>query len=644
MMRHFFVMFASAMPPLHRFLPAVALLALIGETARAAGPSETDYFSELPEVLTVTRLAQPLADTPGAVTIIDRETIRRSGAREMTELLRLAPGFVLHHMSSGARPVASYHSAYSDILRHMQVMIDGRSVYSSLLVGTANNGLMGLVLEDIERIEILRGSNSASIGGNAFHGVVNVITRHAHDAQGAMMSMNLGEGGVADGTARFGWGDAQAAYRITVASRRDSGYKGLHDDKRIEQGHFRADWRPTLEDEIMFVAGFTRYGWGMQSEFPAAIPRNEIWDNGYVNVQWSRQLSATDALKFGAQIDTEEYKDFYPRFRADGTSRRTELEAHHSFALGNAWRIVWGGQYRHEQVVSPDLFFADQKKSLHLWRGFGNAEWKPNVHWTINLGGMLEEHSVAGRASAPRLMVNYHLLPGHTLRLGESTGYRQPTLFESHADWWHDGAQQFRASNGARAEKIKTVELGYLGDFQSLKLSIDARFYHEDVQGLMVYSRPCGTCPIDIVNRNNATQRGWETQWRWRPRSGTELWLNYAEIRLIPAANSATPQDRYRAPERVSSLAWFQQLPHDWDLTLIHYEVGSRFVVRLTDMIPKYRQTDMRLGKQFRLGATRAEAALTVRALGGGGVDYVERSMPTFHVGRRAHLTFKLEF
>ena len=361
MMRDLSIMFSPAVRHPRRLLPTIALLALVGEAARAAGPTEADYFSELPEVLTVTRLAQPLADTPGAVTIIDRETIRRSGAREITELLRLAPGFVLHHMSSGARPVASYHAGYSDILRHLQVMIDGRSVYSSLLVGTANNGLMGLVLEDIERIEILRGSNSASIGGNAFHGVVNIITRHAHDAQGGVVSMNLGEGGVADGLARFGWGDAQAAYRVTVASRRDSGYAGLHDDKRIEQGHFRADWRPTLQDEIMLTAGFARYEWGMQALLPAATPRTESWENGYLNLQWSRQLSATDALKFGAQIDTEEYENFYPRFRADGASRRTELEAQHTFAVGDAWRIVWGGQYRHEQVVSPDLFFADQK-------------------------------------------------------------------------------------------------------------------------------------------------------------------------------------------------------------------------------------------------------------------------------------------
>jgi len=628
---------------MQRFTPALFLLAFVSAGVRAEAPTEADFFTELPTVLTVTRLAQPLADTPGAVTIIDRETIRRSGAREITELLRLAPGFILYHYASGARPMASYHATYDDIPRHLQVMIDGRSVYSSLFLGTASNGLMGLVLEDIERIEILRGSNSASIGGNAFHGVVNIITRHASDVPGVMAGVNVGEGGVGDAVARIGWGDKDAAYRLSFASRHDRGYENTNDDKRIQQGHFRADWRPSAADEVSFTAGLTHYAWGMQTRFdsnPPASPRTEYWDNAYANLQWTHQLSATDAIKFSAHIDSEEYRDYFPFFRADGTSRRTDLTVEHRFSAGKTWRVIWGGQYRHEQVVSPHLFFADGEQSLELWRGFGNIEWKPSSQWTINLGGMLEEHSVAGQVSAPRLMVNYHLRPGHTFRLGESHGYRQPTLFESFADWRQNNVQGFRASNRARAERIQATELGYLGHFRSINLNVDARLFHQRVSDLIVRT---GT-PRDFLNLNDAVQRGWETQWRWQARPGTELWANYAELRLIPAAGSTQPQNRYRAPSRVSSFAWFQDLPRQWEFALIYHEVGSRFVVRRDDMIPEYRQTDVRLGRQFRLGTTRAEAALTIRALAGGGVDYVERQMPTFHIGRRAHLSLRLDF
>lgn len=619
----------------------VALCA-VSVAASAETSPEGDFFGELPEVLSVTRLYQPLSDTPGALSIIDREAIRRSGAREITELLRLVPGFVLHHMSSGARPVASYHASYSDISRHTQVMIDGRSVYSSLLLGSANNGLMGLVLEDIERIEILRGSNSAALGGNAFHGVINIITRHAGDVPGFMIGMNRGEGGVNDATARLGWGGDRAAYRLTVASRRDSGYAGLHDDKGVEQGHLRADWTPSARDELMLTAGFVRYDWGMQSALPAALARTESWSNGYANLRWIHQVTPTEELRFAAHVDSEHYENYYPRFRADGRGLRTELEAQHSFSLGPTVRFVWGGQYRREEVISPDLFHVAQRESFQVWRGFGNIEWKPHPRWIVNLGGLAERHSVAGAARAPRLMANFHIQPGHTLRLGGNESYRQPTLFESRADWRSGGVQQFLASGGARAERVSTSELGYLGDFRPLALIVDVRLFRESVRDLLIYSRPCADCPIDIVNRETALQRGWEMQLRWRPWPGTELWANHTELRLMPG--ELRPQDRHRAPARISSYAWFQHLPRAWELSLIHYEVGSRFVVRLSDMIPEYRQTDLRLGRRFMLGATRIEAALNVRALAGSRVDYVERNMPDFVIGRRAHVSLKIEY
>ncbi len=142
--------------------------------------SELDYFQELPVVLSVSRLAQPLNEVPGAVTVLDRELIRRSGARDVAEVLRLVPGFLLTYRN-GATPQAVYHSGMDTYGARMQVYVDGRSVYSSFLLGDTKTGLRGLIIEEIERIEVLRGSNSASYGANAFLGVVNIVTRNAAD-------------------------------------------------------------------------------------------------------------------------------------------------------------------------------------------------------------------------------------------------------------------------------------------------------------------------------------------------------------------------------------------------------------------------------------------------------------------------------
>jgi hypothetical protein len=146
-------------------------------------PTEADFFADVPTVLTVSRLAQPLQDTPGAVTVLDREWIRRSGARTLAELLRLVPGYLVSGYN-GANPVAAYHAPVDELGTRNLVLIDGRSVYSSTYLGGTLHGMYVLSLEEIERIEVLRGSNSAAFGANALFGVINVITRHPQDTMG----------------------------------------------------------------------------------------------------------------------------------------------------------------------------------------------------------------------------------------------------------------------------------------------------------------------------------------------------------------------------------------------------------------------------------------------------------------------------
>lgn len=624
-----------------RALAATLTLTLCAvPTAQAAAALENDFLGDQPVVLSVSRMAQPLDEAPGAVTVIDRDMIRRSGARELTDVLRLVPGFIVSHLEGGARPIVSYHADYDAITRHLQVFIDGRSVFSSLLVGTANNGLMAIVLDDIERIEVMRGSNSASFGANAFLGVVNIVTRHAQDVRGTHAAVGAGEDGVRDGTVRYGWGDDAQAHRLTLSRRADSGFDNVYDDKLIEQAHLRSDLRLSARDDLMVAAGHTRYAWGQVGR-PL---HDESWSNSYANVQWSRHLDATDKLRVGLIYDEERYTDFYPRLRADGVGRRIDLEAQHNFSLGNHWRFAWGGQYRHEQVVSADLFADAADQRFHLWRTFGSAEWKPHAQWVFNVGAMWEKHSIVGPVTAPRLMAHYHVVPGHSLRLGATRSYKQPTLFELRADWRLDNQPQLLALGGAEAERIDAIEAGYLGEIRPLNLSIDLRVFREHVRDLLRYSKPCSGCPNDVVNKDPNRQTGWETQLRWRPTADTQVQASYLHLRLDVDPASTSGADVYRAPPYVGSLAWLQKLPNDFDLAVIYYVVDEMFYIRNSDRVPKRQQTDMRLARQFRLGDMHAEAALTVRAISGGHIDFVERGYPEVYLGRRAHATLRLDF
>lgn len=185
--------------------------------------SEEDFLAEIPMVLTATRLAQPITEAPAAITIIDREMIRASGAREIADLFRMVPGFVVNH-DSGHTPIVSYHGLSNEYVARMQVLIDGRSVYSPVY-GGADWTNLPLAIDDIERVEVIRGPNSASYGSNSFLSVINIITQHAAETTGTFVRGTRGSNGVKDIYARYGNTTGDLDYRVTAGINNENGFE-----------------------------------------------------------------------------------------------------------------------------------------------------------------------------------------------------------------------------------------------------------------------------------------------------------------------------------------------------------------------------------------------------------------------------------
>jgi iron complex outermembrane receptor protein len=145
-------------------------------SGNARSADEDAYFSELPIVASVSRLPQKLADAPAAVTVVDRDMIKASGARDLNDIFRLVPGFQTYPNNTEAAR-ATYHGlGDGDYAPRVQVLIDGRSMLSPLFGSGVNWATLPVALEDIERIEVVRGTNAVSYGSNAFLGVINIIT------------------------------------------------------------------------------------------------------------------------------------------------------------------------------------------------------------------------------------------------------------------------------------------------------------------------------------------------------------------------------------------------------------------------------------------------------------------------------------
>ena len=195
-----------------------------GMAIGAAALSEDDFLSQLPIVLSATRLSQALSDTPAAMTLIDREMIRDSGAWDIADLFRLVPGmYVAYNVDKEVVPgsVVSYHGLADPYAKRMQIQIDGRSVYTPLFGGPIWSNIP-LALDDIERVEVVRGPSAATYGANSFLGVINIITRHPSETQGTLVSLSTGKLGN-DATLRYGGKSEQADYRLTVQRRDDNG-------------------------------------------------------------------------------------------------------------------------------------------------------------------------------------------------------------------------------------------------------------------------------------------------------------------------------------------------------------------------------------------------------------------------------------
>lgn len=202
------------------------------------------FFSEMPIIASVSRLPQQLSETPASVTVIDQEMIRASGMRTVEDLLRLVPGFqVTSHNQDPA--IVAYHGLNSGLSSEeygprVQVLVDGRSQYSPLFKSGVNWNLLPVALENIERIEVIRGSNTVSYGSNAFMGVVNIISIDPALTKGWLVSANHGSNGIRDETLRWGGNAGDANVRFTYRSLQDDGFqKASYDDgkrkKRTDQ-------------------------------------------------------------------------------------------------------------------------------------------------------------------------------------------------------------------------------------------------------------------------------------------------------------------------------------------------------------------------------------------------------------------------
>lgn len=356
-------------------------------------------------VTTVSRQESTVGRSPAAVYVITSEMIRRSGATSIPEVLRMAPGVEVARIDSNkwAITVRGFNNRFSNKLL---VQIDGRSVYDPTFAGVLWDE-PDLLLEDIERIEVIRGPGATIWGANAVNGVINVITRRAEDTVGVYARAGGGSEELGFTSARIGGCAADGAVHWRLWgkwSERDRGLRAgeqSFDDWNQGRGGFRLDWTPGCCDTITFQGDYYEGISNAGRVIASPMPDRQRVDlrGGYVMGRWTRELSDESDLSLQAYID---HKERPGENEVDWGLDTYDVDFQHRLRCGYRHQLIWGLGYRHisdRLVPLPGslAWFVPAKRKTDLLSGFVQDEVTlVDDHLFFTIGTKLEENDYTG--------------------------------------------------------------------------------------------------------------------------------------------------------------------------------------------------------------------------------------------------------
>ncbi len=648
--------------------------------------SEEDYIGDVPKVLTVSRLSQPLSDAPSAVTVIDRETIRASGIVDLPEIFRLVPGMYVAANAGFIQSTdyaVSYHGMTGAYSGAMQVMINGRSVYSPLYGGVQWSQLP-VAIADIERIEVTRGPNAASYGANSFFGVINIITQHPSEAPNNSITATHGNGRN-EAFYRHAGKLNDLNYRVTVGYRDDDGFDNRNDFKRTQflnaQGDYRIDDKNSLELEFGLADGDREEG-EISKDKLLFLPREKDINNHFELIRWRHNISDDSDFSLQAYHSFDRSDDvttssnlklLIPILLTNTITvqnpvetERYDIEAQHNFSLGNKLRFVWGGSLRQDNMYAPHYLGTGETDYFNLQRLFGHVEWQVYERLVVNAGAMVEHNDFTGTDFSPRGSLNFKLAPDHTIRLGLSSALRTPNYLEEKFNRFliiptvptapvnsHPILFQYAADKGnLDPEKIISREIGYLGRIG--RFSVDARLYHDTIFDAIhltdrTFTAPAGffslITPIggvsNGVNAGSANVDGFELQAKWQLTSDTHLLVNYAGENISQRSAGLDKDLVNSAPGNSFSTLITHQFNDNWDGSFAYYQTSKVEALGDGQPVALIRRADVRFARKFNFGTKSGEISAVVENL----FDNDYQEFARYNVAkRRARINVSLDF
>ena len=512
------------------------------------------------EVTTVSKGPVKLSQTTAAIYVITQEDIRRSGVRSLPEALRLAPGVDVAQIDS-VKWAVGIRGFESRLSRAVLVLIDGRSVYSPLFHGVYWE-VQDTLLEDIDRIEVIRGPGGTIWGANAVNGVINIITKNSKDTRGVLVS--AGGGTVNQGFADFrmgGGNDSGFNYRV-YGKGEDQGPEyhpdnRQFDDWRRAQGGFRTDWDINARDTLTIqgdlydgVAGESVNGLHRASAIDChRDDQNAQLSGGNLLARWQRTLSPK------SDIQVQAYYDRVNRLQANQAEYRDtfDLDIVHHLNLRAHQEFIWGFGARESLGRLPDVVptyvFTPNERTDQLYTGYAQDS-IPLIQdrLAFTIGAKLIHSSFAGFDVEPSARLLWTPTSRRTIWAAVTRAVRTPSDNEEALQTTTLLSADPLAFSRTQGDGRFTSEtlVGYEGGYRSLisqSFSLDVAAFYNRYNHLLSlepgtpFSEDIAGTPALIypyVNGNGVrgTTSGFEIAPDWKPAAWWQLQGSYSWLRM----------------------------------------------------------------------------------------------------------------
>ena len=579
------------------------------------------------DVISVAKKAKSLNDSPAAIFVITQDDIKRIGATSVPEALRLAPGLDVARIDANKWAISArgFNGRFANKLL---VLIDGRSIYTRAFAGVywENQDVM---LEDIERIEVIRGPGATLWGANAVNGVINIITKHSADTQGGL----LVAGG---GTEEQGFGAFRYGGQLTADATARAYIKGFKRDENIHQsggeagddwdkvqGGFRLDTQLTARDSLTIQGDAYRSMINQNTILPVTSPpyQNDFTETinafgGNLLIRQHHSFSSTSDYSIQA------YYDFYERnedFLKE--SRHTiDIDFQHRFSLLDWNDMIWGAGYRYSHddthINDKNRFNTIRSASRNdqLFSAFVQDEITliNDALW-LTIGSKFEHNDYSGFEAQPTARLMWVPHRQHRLWGAVSRAVRTPSRLDHDVDilgrvlppqspGTPPVAVTFEANRQFDSEQVISYELGYRTTLID-NVSIDFTAFYNDYSRLItvqtgspLFNPAMGTVelPNTFTNSTTAQTYGGEIATVWQMLDWWRWDANYSLLKTVSDSQNDTLD---KSPQQRVSIRSSISLRQDFDVDILFRYVDSNKTVSIagTTTVNDYISMDIRL-------------------------------------------------